>query len=127
MGINFAQTVELPPSFFFFPSIHKSSKPTHLSSNQSNQPSRCSDSVCWLSTGIALPNDAKLTVLIDEAQDNYKQAQQSDNQASIGHEVLSGGAAFFAMHEFEKHQRENGKLDVQRLALSSHVASHPAS
>jgi hypothetical protein len=41
----------------------------------------------------------------------YNQVYQGDgnqNQAEWSHELVGGGAAFFAMHEYEKKQREEG-------------------
>jgi hypothetical protein len=126
VGINFAQKVELHLSFFSINTLltTKSNKSLHISSNQPNQQSRCSGSVCWLPIGIALLAIAILTNLVDDAQNDYNKAKDSENTASLGHEALSGGAAFLAMHEFEKHQRENGKLDVQNRILLSHISLH---
>ncbi|KAF2483690.1 hypothetical protein BDY17DRAFT_310649 [Neohortaea acidophila] len=44
----------------------------------------------------------------DDAQQQYNQCQDP-NQASLGHEVLAGGASFIAMREWEEHQRKEGK------------------
>ncbi|KAF2816274.1 EXS-domain-containing protein [Mytilinidion resinicola] len=46
-----------------------------------------------------------------ESQDNYNQVYNDDqnNQASLGHEVLAGGAAFAGFKAFEDHQRNEGK------------------
>ena len=44
----------------------------------------------------------------DDAQNDYQKAQDNQDTASFGHEALAGGASFFAMHEFEKHQRAKG-------------------
>lgn len=62
----------------------------------------------------------------DEAQDNYQKAQDP-NTASLGHEVVAGGAAFFAMHEFEKHQRAEGKTALHILHLPFDMPPHSAS
>ncbi len=52
-----------------------------------------------------------LTADLGDAQDDYNKVQDSDkNQASLGHEVLAGGASFIAMKEWEDHQRKEGKL-----------------
>jgi len=46
----------------------------------------------------------------DEAEDNHRKVQQHDqNQPELSHEVLAGGASFMAMHEWEEHQRKEGK------------------
>ncbi|KAF2206819.1 hypothetical protein CERZMDRAFT_115553 [Cercospora zeae-maydis SCOH1-5] len=45
----------------------------------------------------------------DEGRDNYQQAYDSDNKAELSHEILAGGASFFAMKKFEDHQRSEGK------------------
>lgn len=56
-----------------------------------------------------------LTDFSDDAQQDYNKVQkhpnkgQDKNEASLGHEVVAGGAAFYAMHEFEEHQRKEGK------------------
>lgn len=59
---------------------------------------------------------AVLTRSPDDAQQDYNNIQQSDNTASFGHEAVAGGAAFFAMHEFEKHQRAEGMSSLQAIA-----------
>ncbi|KAK3698628.1 hypothetical protein LTR37_016856 [Vermiconidia calcicola] len=45
----------------------------------------------------------------DDAQSDYRKVKQSDNQAELSHELLAGGASFVAFHEFENHQRKEGK------------------
>ncbi|EPS39970.1 hypothetical protein H072_6257 [Dactylellina haptotyla CBS 200.50] len=49
-----------------------------------------------------------------ESYDNYKESFGSGgepprHEGSLGHEVLAGGAGFFAMHELEKRQRDKGE------------------
>ena len=47
----------------------------------------------------------------DDAQRDYNQVQNHDeNEPKLSHELLAGGASFYAMHEFEEHQRKEGKL-----------------
>lgn len=47
---------------------------------------------------------------LDQAQDDYNKVQNtSPNEASLGHEIIAGGASFMAMKEFEDHQRSKGK------------------
>eukprot|EP00249_Psilotum_nudum_P025193 c29440_g1_i1 orf=84-470(+) len=48
----------------------------------------------------------------DEGKDSYNQVysdDQPDNQASFGHELIGGAAAFAGMKAFEDHQRAEGK------------------
>ncbi|GAB7347011.1 hypothetical protein MBLNU459_g3159t1 [Dothideomycetes sp. NU459] len=44
-----------------------------------------------------------------ESHDAYNQVYNDDNQASLGHEVIAGGASFAAFKAFEDHQRAEGK------------------
>ncbi|OCK76387.1 hypothetical protein K432DRAFT_385480 [Lepidopterella palustris CBS 459.81] len=46
-----------------------------------------------------------------ESQDAYNQVYNGDDQntASLGHEILAGGAAFAGFKAFEDHQRKEGK------------------
>ncbi|KAI9658713.1 MAG: hypothetical protein M1821_002273 [Bathelium mastoideum] len=45
-----------------------------------------------------------------ESHDAYNQVYNDDqNQASLGHEVIAGGAAFAGFKAFEDHQRKEGK------------------
>lgn len=44
----------------------------------------------------------------DQAQNDYQQVNDP-NKAELSHELLAGGASFFAMHEFEEHQRKEGE------------------
>lgn len=46
----------------------------------------------------------------DDAHEDYKKVQNSDNQAELSHEILAGGASFMAMKEWEDHQRKSGRL-----------------
>lgn len=41
--------------------------------------------------------------------DNYNQAVDTGNHASLGHEALAGGAAFAAVKVFEDRQRKEGE------------------
>jgi hypothetical protein len=48
----------------------------------------------------------------DRNEDNYQQVYENENfhenKASLGHEVLAGGAAFAGFKAFEDHQRKEG-------------------
>ena len=59
--------------------------------------------------------------MADDAQNDYQNAK-NDNSASLGHEVIAGGASFFAMHEFEKHQRSKGVSSTSTTSLPFRVA-----
>ncbi|KAH7413889.1 hypothetical protein DE146DRAFT_750078 [Phaeosphaeria sp. MPI-PUGE-AT-0046c] len=49
----------------------------------------------------------------DSNEDNYQRVYENDrfdeHKASLGHEVLAGGAAFAGFKAFEDHQRAEGK------------------
>lgn len=45
----------------------------------------------------------------DDQYQQYNQAMDSGNHASLGHEALAGGAAFGAMKIFEDRQRKEGQ------------------
>ncbi|KAF2125475.1 hypothetical protein P153DRAFT_370134 [Dothidotthia symphoricarpi CBS 119687] len=49
----------------------------------------------------------------DRHEENYQQVYENDNfdenKASLGHEVIAGGAAFAGFKAFEDHQRSEGK------------------
>jgi hypothetical protein len=64
--------------------------------------------------------------LSDEGRDNYEQVYNNDqpNEASFGHEVVGGAAAFGAMKVFEDHQRKEGSLP--RFGNLSHHPPQPA-
>jgi len=52
----------------------------------------------------SLPTDNK-----DDQYNQYQDAMDTGNHASLGHEALAGGAAFAAMKVFEDRQRKEGK------------------
>jgi len=60
----------------------------------------------------------------DWAQNNNQDGQQAYNQVyndqphegKFSHEALSGGAAFMAMREYEKHEEANGKPPNHQFA-----------
>lgn len=58
-----------------------------------------------------------------ESQDAYQQTYnddgQPDNQASLSHEVLAGGASFAAFKAFEDHQRSEGEFILCIVLASS--------
>jgi hypothetical protein len=49
----------------------------------------------------------------DKNEDSYQQVYENnnfdENKASLGHEVIAGGAAFAGFKAFEDHQRKEGK------------------
>lgn len=45
----------------------------------------------------------------DDHYNQYQDAMDTGNHASLGHEALAGGAAFAAMKVFEDRQRKEGK------------------
>jgi len=46
----------------------------------------------------------------DEAHEDYKKCNDdSENKPELSHELIAGGASFYAMHEYEEHQRKEGK------------------
>jgi hypothetical protein len=53
-----------------------------------------------------------LTSPLDSNEENYQRVYENDNfdenKASLGHEVLAGGAAFAGFKAFEDHQRSEG-------------------
>jgi len=49
---------------------------------------------------------ANQLILTDNGDNNQP---QFDNQSSLGHEVIAGGAAFAGFKAFEDHQRSEGK------------------
>lgn len=61
------------------------------------------------------------TILTDDPNTNQP---QFDNQASFGHELLAGGAAFAGFKAFEDHQRKEGTFPshyiTQDLSLLMH-------
>lgn len=52
----------------------------------------------------------------DESQQSYDQYQNQDT-ASLGHEVLAGGAGFAAMKAFEDRQRKEGARRYRLLSV----------
>lgn len=69
-----------------------------------------------------------MTTTSGESHDSYNQIYdqqgqpQFDNQSSLGHEVLAGGAAFAGFKAFEDHQRNEG----ESIALYAHLLSDSA-
>jgi Protein of unknown function (DUF3759) len=45
----------------------------------------------------------------DDQYNQYQNAMDTGNHASLGHEALAGGAAFAAMKVFEDRQRKEGE------------------
>ncbi len=66
-------------------------------------PQTCSDSVRHNIPILAKPVTAML-----RWPRKCPTVQQPDNQGSLSHEVLAGGAAFMAMREYLKHEEANG-------------------
>ncbi|KLT41456.1 hypothetical protein CC85DRAFT_234661, partial [Cutaneotrichosporon oleaginosum] len=46
----------------------------------------------------------------------YDAVQNAPREASLGHELLGGAAAFAAMREYQKHQDANGKPQSYEMA-----------
>jgi hypothetical protein len=59
----------------------------------------------------------------DRNEDNYQQVYENgnfdENKASLGHEVIAGGAAFAGFKAFEDHQRKEGK-HIYLIGLIAH-------
>ena len=51
--------------------------------------------------------EANVPLLTDNGDNNQP---QFDNQSSLGHEVIAGGAAFAGFKAFEDHQRKEGEF-----------------
>lgn len=61
--------------------------------------------------------------LLGESQEHYDQYQNEDT-ASLGHEVLAGGAGFAAMKMFEDRQRKEGTFEAPFLNLHSNQCAN---
>ena len=60
-------------------------------------------------------------MVTDDAKSDYNKVQDADsgNQAELSHELLAGGASFYAMHEFENYQRKQGKQQPCMITSTS--------